>query len=182
VGDEGPALTDVPPIRCGRFELVSFTAAFMDALAARDLPAAATMLGVTLPNEDWLPEIAQLLRLRRDQLARDPSVQPWLARAIVLPDRRMAGYIGFHDRPDASGMAEMGYTVFEAYRRQGIAHDAIRCLTAWATREHGVRRSRVSIAPDNAPSLALAAKLGFVRIGEQIDEIDGVEWVFEAEA
>jgi RimJ/RimL family protein N-acetyltransferase len=36
----------------------------------------------------------------------------------------------------------------------------------------------VSISPDNAASLALAGKLGFVRTGEQMDDIDGLEYVF----
>jgi hypothetical protein len=29
--------------------------------------------------------------------------------------------------------------------------------------------------------LALAAKLGFVQVGSQMDEVDGREWVFELE-
>jgi [ribosomal protein S5]-alanine N-acetyltransferase len=36
-----------------------------------------------------------------------------------------------------------------------------------------------SVAPDNAASLALVAQAGFVRIGEQWDDEDGLEWVFE---
>jgi len=38
---------------------------------------------------------------------------------------------------------------------------------------------RASVAPGNAPSLGLIAPLGFVHIGEQIDERDGLELVFE---
>jgi RimJ/RimL family protein N-acetyltransferase len=35
------------------------------------------------------------------------------------------------------------------------------------------------VGVDNAASLALASKLGFTRIGEQMDERDGLEIVFE---
>jgi RimJ/RimL family protein N-acetyltransferase len=38
---------------------------------------------------------------------------------------------------------------------------------------------RASIAPGNTPSLRIAERLGFVQVGEQIDEIDGLELVFE---
>jgi RimJ/RimL family protein N-acetyltransferase len=52
-------------------------------------------------------------------------------------------------------------------------------MMRWALGGHGITRFRVSIAPDNAPSLALAAKLGFQRTGEQMDPEDGLEYVFE---
>ena len=37
----------------------------------------------------------------------------------------------------------------------------------------------VSISPLNAPSLGLAAKFGFRRIGSHLDEVDGPEDIFE---
>lgn len=91
----------------------------------------------------------------------------------------MVGHIGFHGSPKTVGRAEMGYTVMPNHRRQGYATEAARALMAWAAREHGVARFFVSIAPDNASSLAMAAKLGFRQVGEQIDEEDGLEYVFE---
>ena len=42
----------------------------------------------------------------------------------------------------------------------------------------GRRRSCSPSRPDNAASLAIAAKLGFTQVGEQMDEVDGLEWVF----
>ncbi len=38
---------------------------------------------------------------------------------------------------------------------------------------------RASVSPDNEPSLAIVRRLGFTQVGEQIDEIDGLELVFE---
>ena len=48
----------------------------------------------------------------------------------------------------------------------------------WAA-QHGARVLRASIAPDNEPSLALVRRAGFVEVGEQMDEIDGLELIFE---
>jgi RimJ/RimL family protein N-acetyltransferase len=48
----------------------------------------------------------------------------------------------------------------------------------WARTEFGIGQFVVSISPDNAPSLRLTARLGFARVGEEIDEVDGLEYVF----
>jgi RimJ/RimL family protein N-acetyltransferase len=110
----------------------------------------------------------------------DPSSQPWLLRAMVLRNgtRPMIGHIGFHG-PPIEGAAEIGYTVFPEHRRRGYAREAVLTLMHWSREAHGVQRFIVSISPDNAPSLALASAMGFVRTGEQMDEVDGLEYVFE---
>jgi RimJ/RimL family protein N-acetyltransferase len=46
----------------------------------------------------------------------------------------------------------------------------------WAA-TRGVRRFVVTVSPDNAPSLALVAKAGFRKIGEHIDDGDGLELI-----
>ncbi|MBX3014580.1 MAG: hypothetical protein KF832_23880 [Caldilineaceae bacterium] len=37
----------------------------------------------------------------------------------------------------------------------------------------------LSISPENQPSLRIAAHFGFVKIGSQLDEEDGVEEIYE---
>jgi hypothetical protein len=39
----------------------------------------------------------------------------------------------------------------------------------------------VSIRPDNVASLRLASQYGFVRVGEQWDDVDGLEIIYEVE-
>ena len=72
---------------------------------------------------------------------------------------------------------EMGYTIFEPWRRQGIAYEAILAFIAWAKTE-GLESVILSIQPANIASLALATKLGAVQIGSQIDEKDGPEDIY----
>lgn len=48
-----------------------------------------------------------------------------------------------------------------------------------AADEPAVRTVRATIGPDNLPSLALVRELGFVHVGEQWDDEDGRELVFE---
>jgi RimJ/RimL family protein N-acetyltransferase len=42
-----------------------------------------------------------------------------------------------------------------------------------------VRVVRLSIAPDNTASQAVARPFGLVAVGEQVDDVDGLEVVYE---
>jgi len=147
---------------------------------------AAELLGGELAD-GWPDGHKGFFKLRLEQMRTDPSIQPWLIRGLVLRDgRAVIGHAGFHGPPGVNGKrdpdgVELGYEVFEKYRGRGLATEAASALIGWARDEHGVRRFIVSIAPSNEPSLAVAAKLGFVHTGEQWDEEDGLELVFELE-
>jgi RimJ/RimL family protein N-acetyltransferase len=129
------------------------------------------------------------MQRRLTQLRDDPTLQPWLLRAMGLRgDGRMIGHIGFHTRPGAEylrdlapGGVELGYSVFEPYRRQGFATEACAALMSWAHREHGVGRFVVSISPGNLPSLRIAQHFGFRKVGMHIDEEDGPEDIYVRE-
>ena len=49
-------------------------------------------------------------------------------------------------------------------------------MLGWA-REQGARRCIASVRPGNAPSQAVVRHFPFVKIGEEVDEIDGLEEV-----
>jgi RimJ/RimL family protein N-acetyltransferase len=73
-------------------------------------------------------------------------------------------------------VVEIGYATAEQHRRQGLAGEMARGLIAWAA-ERGATACLASVRPDNVASLALVRSMGFARVGEQIDEIDGLEWI-----
>jgi ribosomal-protein-alanine N-acetyltransferase len=157
---------------------------FMEALLAGRLDEAAGQLGLTLAGGPIFPA-ERFLAYRLEQMRRDPAVQRWLARAVVVPDagRLMVGSAGFHGEPgvnsaDAADAVELGYGILPAHRGRGYATEAVEGLLGWA-RTQGIRHFVASVAPDNAPSLAIIRKLGFVRTGEHIDPEDGLEHVFE---
>lgn len=149
---------------------------------------AAALAGIELADE-WPGEDDRgFLELRLRQLHADPAVQEWLVRAVTLrgPGRPMVGHAGFHGPPgtNATGRAaavELGYTVFADHRGRGYATEVAEALMGWATREHGIQHFIASVSPENAPSLAIVRKLGFEQTGEQSDELDGLELVFELE-
>ncbi len=161
------------------------TPAFLRASLELRHEAAAQILGLSLPT-DW-PDSPSLLTLRLAQLVTNPGLQPWLLRAIGLRStHELIGHVGFHDasgsehlKPISPGSTEIGISIFSPYRRQGYAHEAIRALMHWAHHSEHVPRFIMSISPANVASNGLAAQLGFVRIGSQIDPEDGLEEIFE---
>ena len=118
-----------------------------------------------------------VLVLRDRQLQDDPASEPWLLRAVVLRvTGEVVGRIGLHAPPDATGTVEVGYVVAPAHRRRGYAREAVQGLLGWAA-AHGATRCLASVSPGNAASLALVRQLGFVQVGEHVDEVDGLELV-----
>jgi RimJ/RimL family protein N-acetyltransferase len=170
-----------------RLELVSMSPEIVEALLAGRAAEAAELIGGEFVD-GWPVGHEGFFRSRLDQMRADPTLQPWLIRALVLRDsREVVGHAGFHGPPGVNGKrdpdaVEVGYEVFPAFRGRGLATEAAAALIGWARDGHGIRRFIASIAPSNDPSLAIAAKLGFVRTGEQWDEEDGLELVFELEA
>ena len=138
-------------------------------------------VGVVYPR-GWPAQDHHVLELRRDQI-RDGSDHRWLLRAAVTRTQpTMVGRVGFHDPPDADGVVEIGYRIEAGHRRQGFASECAAWLIESAEQTGHVSAVRASIAPDNEPSLHIAERLGFHRMGERIDEIDGLELVFERKA
>jgi len=173
----------IAPINTPRLTLESMSVPFMEALARNDLATASSEIDADLPA-NMPDDLKNFLVFRLAQLAADPSVRESLGRVMVLTDesggREVIGSLGFHGPPDAEGRLEVGYRVEPQYRRQGFASEAISALFDWAHERYGVSRFVASISPDNEASLSLTQQFGFERVGEQMDEIDGLEYVFEA--
>lgn len=176
----------IAPIYSDRLNLIPMTPAFMRASLKHSVLEASRHMQLTLP-EGWPGEYTNVLSLRLKQLEDDPAYQPWSLRAMALRGAGiMVGHIGFHTAPGADyllpyspGAVEFGFCVYPSFRRQGYAREASVALMGWARQAHKVRSFVMTIRPDNLASQALAAQLGFVRIGSHIDEVDGLEDILE---
>nr|WP_281385865.1 GNAT family N-acetyltransferase [Nocardioides luti] len=119
-------------------------------------------------------------RFRAKQAVETPQDLPWITG--VLWDEtggQAVGKAGFHAAPDADGMVEIGYAVDPAFRRQGFARAALELLLDRARREPEARVLRATVAPANAASLALVHQYPFLETGEQWDDEDGLEIIYE---
>jgi RimJ/RimL family protein N-acetyltransferase len=164
-------------------ELVQLPAAAFAALAAGDLAAADALSPV--PLDPWFagPDWRSTWRRRAAQVVEHPEDAGWVTRVVWDPRRQVAvGRAGFHGAPDTRGMVEIGYAVVPAFRRQGYARAALELLLDRASREPAVQVVRVTISPDNHASQELALPYGFVLVGEQQDDEDGLELVHELPA
>ncbi|MFJ2201484.1 GNAT family N-acetyltransferase [Streptomyces violaceusniger] len=163
-----------------RVRFVELSAKALRALADGDLAGGSAEAGIALDEYFVCDRARWVFGYRADQLAADPSAAPWITRiAVSEPDEAVVGYAGFHGPPDEAGMVEVGYTVVPGYRRQGYARAMLTALLVRAVAEPGITTVRAAISPDNNASLATIAGFGFTRVGEQWDERDGLEIVFE---
>jgi RimJ/RimL family protein N-acetyltransferase len=168
----------VEPIRTERLELVALAPEAIRGLIAGKRNEAERMLGLSLPAE--FPNEGDLVGFLPIQLMRmeaEPHRREWMARLIVTKPEGAVGHCGFHGPPDTIGRAEIGYTVFGQFRGRGYAKEAARGLVDWAF-EQGEREVYATVSPSNAPSLAVVRRLGFMQVGTQEDEVDGLELVF----
>jgi RimJ/RimL family protein N-acetyltransferase len=163
--------------------IVHLTAPVFRALANGDLAAANAVSPVPLPAYFAGPEWRSVWQRRSKQAEEDPASAAWVTGVIWDERRQVAvGRAGYHGPPDPSGMVEIGYAVDPAYRRRGYARAALEALLQRAAREPQVRRVRVTISPDNVASYQLASQYGFTEIGEQWDDEDGLEIIYEVDA
>lgn len=126
------------------------------------------------------PDCMSLWRFRSAQTIGNPFDIPWVTRLIRDPEITMpVGVAGFHGAPDTAGTVEIGYRVDPAWRRRGYAKRSIEILLAAARSHPDVETVRASVRPDNTPSIALVTIYGFTPVGEQWDEEDGLETIYE---
>lgn len=150
------------------------------ALADGDLERA--QQSAPVPLTPWLvsAEAIGTWRFRAQQAVESPEDLPWVT-GVLWDDEAgvVVGKAGFHAAPDADGVVEVGYAVDPAYRRRGHARSAFETLMERARAHPEVRTLRVTVSPDNAPSLALVAQYPFAEVGEQWDDEDGLETIYE---
>jgi [ribosomal protein S5]-alanine N-acetyltransferase len=164
-------------IRSLRLDIALISPSLMDAIIAGDKARAQQLSTARLPHE-LFPETSadvDFFRMRRDQVAEDGSWAPWSLRTVVLrAENVVIGTANFHGPPGINdtatpGAVEVGYEVFPAYRKRGFATEVAVAMLAWAKRVYGVTHFISGVAPDNAPSLRINEKIGFVPTGNVVD-------------
>lgn len=117
---------------------------------------------------------------RVPQVKADPSVNKWFVRFIVLKEsKEIIGSTSFHGVPDSEGMMEIGLGIEEAFRGKGYAKEALKGMWSWVCTFPEVKTLRYTVSPDNLPSIAVINYFGFEYKGQQMDDIDGPENIYE---
>jgi ribosomal-protein-alanine N-acetyltransferase len=120
---------------------------------------------------------------RINQVRKDPEVAKYLLRvAILKQSMEIIGSAGFHNLPDENGMIEIGFGIDPTFQNKGYGKQLLHGMWNWVVKEPGVQTLRYTVSPDNLVSQHIIKKLGFNLVGEQIDEKDGLEQIYELSA
>ena len=123
------------------------------------------------------------LAWRVPQVKENPDTNKWFVRFIVLADsREIIGSTSFHGAPDSTGMIEIGLGIEDAFQKQGFAREALIGMWLWACEFPEVKTLRYTVSPSNTASIKVIEYFGFAFMGQQIDEIDGPENIYEESA
>jgi RimJ/RimL family protein N-acetyltransferase len=163
-----------------RVEIVQLDAAALRGLADGNQAAAERTSPVPLSPYLAGPECRRVWEIRAAQVVENPASAAWTTGIVWDPERGLAvGRAGFHGPPDGYGMVEVGYSIDPQFRRQGYARAALRALLERAEAEPDVRTFRATISPDNVASRDLVLAHDLVEVGEQEDDEDGLEIIYE---
>ena len=117
---------------------------------------------------------------RLERIKKNPEFLPFALRlGVEREGREIIGSAGFHDMPDENGMIEIGFGVVPKCHNQGYGQEMLNAMWRWVVKNPNVKILRYTVSPENMPSLHIIKKLGFDLVGEQIDEIDGRELIYE---
>jgi RimJ/RimL family protein N-acetyltransferase len=123
------------------------------------------------------------LPFRFPRVAEHPEGAPFYLRMAVLREGAViVGSAGFHDLPDEQGMVEIGLGIEPGYRRRGLGDELLRGMWRWVIDQPGVVTLRYTVSTANEPSQAMIRAFGFAHVGQQEDETDGTEDVYELSA
>lgn len=163
-----------------RITIVQLDPATLAALAAGELETARRTSPVELTP--WLagPDCISTWRFRARQAVDSPEDLPWVTGVIRDEAAGLSvGKAGFHAAPDANGMVEVGYGIDPALRRRGYARAALQAMLDRARREPDAKVLRATVSPTNRASLALIHQYDFLEVGDQWDDEDGLEIIYE---
>ena len=138
-------------------------------------------LGVEI-EPSWPPELMDKTALHRaaDRLAETPQDQGWHIWVYVSPVlNRLVGCAGYQGSPDANGSVEIGYSMLQSYREQGLATEGVMALLEWAYGHDSVKTITAVTHADRDASHRVLEKAGFQLLNTRYDEAQGcdvVEW------
>lgn len=90
---------------------------------------------------------------------------------ILKENNEKIGTCGFHCWNRATGEVELGYDLQPEYWKRGYMRAALTEIMNFAKEKMQIMKVYAHIYPKNLASVGIAKKMGFVRTGEQYDEV-----------
>lgn len=76
-------------------------------------------------------------------------------------------------------MIEIGFGIDPAFQNKGYGKQLLHGMWNWVVEDPRVKTLRFTVSPSNIISKSIIQKLKFDLVGEQVDDVDGVEEVYE---
>ena len=136
-------------------------------------------IGFTNPYKHLI-EGPSPLAYRIPRVKREPKfAELGIILAVEKESKQIIGSAGFHDFPDQNGMIEVGFGVVPEKQNNGFGKELLFGMWDWIIKKPEVKILRYTVSPTNEPSMRIIKKIGFTEVGEQIDDEDGLELIFE---
>ena len=98
---------------------------------------------------------------------------------LAVADKELIGSAGFHDFPNENGMIEIGFGIVPERQGLGYGTELLHGMWRAISNRPDVKILRYTVSPENAPSMHIIKKLEFELVGEQMDDEDGLELIYE---
>ena len=164
-----------------RLVLVPITVEMVEAVVAGDRARAESLAGARLP-EAWPGRalVERAFSADLDAIRGDPERRLWGDRLMIARDEpRIVGSVIFHGRPEAGGVAEVGYGVERESQGRGFATEATRACIDWALAQEGCAAVQAVTYPWHRASLRVIEKVGMKQVGTREHDLFGELLVFE---
>jgi RimJ/RimL family protein N-acetyltransferase len=123
------------------------------------------------------------IKYRLPRIRQNPEYAKYLLRVTVLKDNPIIiASAGFHDAPNSEGMIEIGFGVDKRYQGRGFGQELVHGMWSWVVTDPQIKTLRYTVSPDNLISQHIIKKFGFIFKGQQIDDEDGPEDIYELSA
>jgi len=170
----------MPALVTERLRLIPITLATIEAVLDHDTERAESLVGAQFPPA-WPTD--QLLDVgfpfSRAAVRADPEVRLWGDSLVLLRDEpRIVGSVVFHGRP-RDGIAEIGYSIEQRLRGNGLATEATRACVAWAFTQPGISAVQATTFPWHIASLGVIRNLGMQHVATREHDTLGELLVFE---
>jgi len=170
----------MPALVTERLRLIPITLEAMEAVLDRDKPRAEHLVGARFPPgwpDDPLLDVG--FPYSRAAIRAAPATWLWGDSLVILRDEpRVVGSVVFHGRP-SDGVAEVGYSIEDRARGNGLATEATRACVEWALAEAGIAAVQATTFPWHTASLGVIRKLGMRQIATREHDTLGELLVFE---
>ncbi|WP_425258493.1 GNAT family N-acetyltransferase [Rubrivivax sp. RP6-9] len=160
------------------FALLPLSTAALEKLAESHVPAE---LAERAEPESMPPPFVAARALKMEA---QPEHQALSTSYLIVreKDSRFVGACGFKT-PIGANRVEIGYGVASAARGQGAATAALKLLIGIAA-QSGSTEVLAEVLPDNAASIRVIQKAGFVQVGARVDEDSEcvIQWLYRCGA